>query len=78
MGWASALLMGLSLQASPSAPVASTGPAVATSLCTKKQVDACGCHHVFGARHCHATRKSAHCEAQATAPASAPQPLASL
>jgi len=78
MGWAGALLIGLSLQAAPSAPLASTGPAVSASLCTKKQVDACGCHHVFGARHCHATRKSAHCEAQAKSPVFESRPLASL
>ena len=34
-----------------------------SSVCTKKRVDACGCHHVYGTRHCHPDRKGKHCEA---------------
>ncbi|HVG61964.1 MAG TPA: hypothetical protein VNA24_25600 [Hyalangium sp.] len=32
-------------------------------MCEKKRVDPCGCHHVYGIRHCHPNRKGAHCEA---------------
>jgi hypothetical protein len=42
-----------------------TPPLVRTELCAKKRVDSCGCHHVFGVRHCHPNRRSAHCEAVA-------------
>lgn len=48
------------------------------SVCKKKRVDPCGCHHVYGVRHCHPTRKTDHCEApvRAVAPAaSLPQSL---
>ena len=31
--------------------------------CTKKRVDPCGCHHVFGVRHCHPNRATSHCQA---------------
>jgi hypothetical protein len=34
-----------------------------SSVCKKKRVDACGCHHVYGTRHCHPDRKGKHCEA---------------
>ena len=34
----------------------------ATEPCSRKRVDACGCHHVYGLRHCHPNRKSTHCE----------------
>lgn len=34
-----------------------------SAKCEKKRVDACGCHHVYGLRHCHPTRKTDHCEA---------------
>jgi hypothetical protein len=33
--------------------------------CTKKRVDPCGCHHVYGIRHCHPNRVSGHCESGA-------------
>lgn len=36
---------------------------VGTQKCEKKRVDACGCHHIYGLRHCHPNRKGAHCEA---------------
>jgi hypothetical protein len=36
-----------------------------SSVCKKKRVDACGCHHVYGVRHCHPDRRSKHCEALA-------------
>jgi len=34
--------------------------------CQKKRVDACGCHHVYGIRHCHPNRKTNRCEAVAS------------
>ncbi|MBF5045491.1 hypothetical protein FGE12_23995 [Aggregicoccus sp. 17bor-14] len=37
-----------------------------SSVCKKKRVDACGCHHVYGVRHCHPDRRSKHCEALAS------------
>ena len=53
-----------------------------SSVCTKKRVDACGCHHVYGVRHCHPDRKGKHCEAvvKADAPWLQPgaEPLAAL
>jgi hypothetical protein len=44
-------------------------PAFNPATCAKKRVDACGCHHVYGVRHCHPKRKSNHCEAMAEAQA---------
>ncbi len=49
-----------------------------SSVCTKKRVDACGCHHVYGTRHCHPDRKGKHCEAVVKADAPWLQPLAAL
>ncbi|HEX8435566.1 hypothetical protein [Archangium sp.] len=48
-----------------------TAPVFNPAVCSKKRVDACGCHHVYGVRHCHPKRKSEHCEAmvQANEPA---------
>jgi hypothetical protein len=40
-------------------------PSFGTQSCQKKRVDACGCHHVYGVRHCHPKRKSEHCEVMA-------------
>jgi hypothetical protein len=36
--------------------------AVNPQACAKKRVDACGCHHLYGLRHCHPNRKGPHCE----------------
>ena len=36
--------------------------AVNPQACEKKRVDACGCHHLYGLRHCHPNRKGPHCE----------------
>ena len=48
-----------------------TAPVFNPAVCGKKRVDACGCHHVYGVRHCHPKRKSDHCESmvRATEPA---------
>lgn len=43
-----------------------TPPLLSTKRCSKKPVDACGCHHVYGVRHCHPTRRTNHCEATAS------------
>ena len=45
-----------------------TAPVFNPTTCSKKRVDACGCHHVYGVRHCHPKRKSEHCEAMVQAP----------
>ena len=60
MGAITGILLALSLGGSMS-----DGQVVAqkTVRCEKKRVDACGCHHVYGLRHCHPTRKTDHCEA---------------
>jgi hypothetical protein len=39
-----------------------TAPVYNPSICAKKRVDSCGCHHVYGVRHCHPKRQSDHCE----------------
>jgi hypothetical protein len=38
------------------------GPPLPMAACARKRVDACGCHHVYGLRHCHPNRKSKHRE----------------
>lgn len=43
-----------------------------TVRCDKKRVDACGCHHVYGLRHCHPARKTDHCEAPVKLKVAAP------
>jgi len=55
------LFLAMALHAAPTVPTANQvlNPAV----CEKKRVDPCGCHHVYGIRHCHPNRKGAHCEA---------------
>ncbi|MBX5484582.1 MAG: hypothetical protein IRZ16_22390 [Myxococcaceae bacterium] len=40
-------------------PISTAG----TQKCEQKRVDACGCHHVYGLRHCHPNRRTSHCEA---------------
>jgi hypothetical protein len=44
-------------------PVEVAAPVFNPSICAKKRVDPCGCHHVYGIRHCHPNRKGDHCEA---------------
>ena len=55
------LVLTMALHAAP--PVQMSGQTFNPSVCAKKRVDACGCHHVYGIRHCHPNRKSDHCEA---------------
>ena len=67
MGAIAAVLLALSMGQTTYGAAAeqSRGPS-----CSKKRVDACGCHHVYGLRHCHPNRKTPKCEApvKATAP----------
>jgi hypothetical protein len=67
MGFLSGLFLAVTLQAGP--VEMSAGAVFNPSVCAKKRVDACGCHHVYGMRHCHPNRKSNHCEAPVKAPA---------
>jgi len=69
MGILGALLVAVTVNAGP--VEVKTAPVFNPAVCSKKRVDACGCHHVYGVRHCHPKRKSEHCEAmvQATEPA---------
>lgn len=53
------ILLAMGLNA---APVYLSRP-VDPQICAKKRVDPCGCHHIYGMRHCHPNRKSDHCEA---------------
>ncbi len=64
MGWRGwrALAAGLGLLLLPSLASADE---LGTRGCKKKAVDACGCHRVYGRRHCHPKRQSSHCEALA-------------
>ncbi|MCE9668515.1 hypothetical protein LY474_11900 [Myxococcus stipitatus] len=61
MGFLGGIFLAVALQAVPADTVA--GPVFNPSVCAKKRVDACGCHHVYGIRHCHPNRKGEHCEA---------------
>lgn len=72
------LMLAMALHAAP--PVQMSGQSFNPSVCAKKRVDACGCHHVYGVRHCHPNRKSDHCEApvKATAPEKKPDEPVSL
>ncbi|RKH15860.1 hypothetical protein D7Y13_33060 [Corallococcus praedator] len=65
MGFLTGVVLAMSLQAGPVEMTA--GPVFNPALCAKKRVDPCGCHHVYGIRHCHQSRKSNHCEAQVRA-----------
>jgi len=49
-------------------------PVFAEGPCATKRVDACGCHHVHGIKHCHPNRKTDKC--QATAKGTLPLPSA--
>ncbi|WNG32303.1 hypothetical protein F0U60_00820 [Archangium minus] len=63
MGILGALLVAVTVNAGP--VDVKTAPVFNPSICAKKRVDACGCHHVYGVRHCHPKRKSEHCESMA-------------
>ena len=63
MGILGALLVAMAVNAGP--VEVKTAPVFNPSICGKKRVDACGCHHVYGVRHCHPKRKSEHCESMA-------------
>ncbi|AGC41415.1 hypothetical protein MYSTI_00056 [Myxococcus stipitatus DSM 14675] len=69
MGFLSGIFLAVALQAVPADSLA--GPVFNPSICAKKRVDACGCHHVYGIRHCHPNRKGEHCEAPVKAQVSA-------
>jgi hypothetical protein len=56
------LVLAMALHAAPPVPP-QAGQVFNPSVCAKKRVDACGCHHVYGIRHCHPNRKGGHCEA---------------
>jgi len=66
MGILGALLVAVTVNAGP--VEVKTAPVFNPAVCSKKRVDACGCHHVYGVRHCHPKRKSEHCEAMVQAP----------
>jgi hypothetical protein len=63
MGILGALLVAVTVNAGP--VEVKTAPVFNPSICAKKRVDACGCHHVYGVRHCHPKRKTEHCESMA-------------
>jgi hypothetical protein len=65
MGILGALVVAATLNAGP--VDVKTAPVFNPAICGKKRVDACGCHHVYGVRHCHPKRKSEHCEAMVRA-----------
>jgi hypothetical protein len=65
MGFLSGVFLAVALQAGPVETAAA--PVFNPSICAKKRVDPCGCHHVYGIRHCHPNRKTNHCEAQVKA-----------
>jgi hypothetical protein len=65
MGILGALLVAVTVNAGP--VEVKTAPVFNPAVCSKKRVDACGCHHVYGVRHCHPKRKSEHCEAMVQA-----------
>ena len=66
VGLIGGVLLAVSLGAGP--VETKTAPVFNPTTCSKKRVDACGCHHVYGVRHCHPKRKSEHCEAMVKAP----------
>ncbi len=76
MGILGALLVAVTVNAGP--VDVKTAPVFNPAICAKKRVDACGCHHVYGIRHCHPKRKSEHCEAMAQAPQSSKQNASSV
>jgi hypothetical protein len=60
MGIFGAFVVAMAVQAGPVEVKAA--PVFNPSLCAKKRVDSCGCHHVYGVRHCHTKRQTEHCE----------------
>ncbi|NVI98898.1 hypothetical protein HV824_12320 [Myxococcus sp. AM009] len=77
MGFLGGIFLAVALQAGPvekeQKPVAVAAPVFNPSACAKKRVDPCGCHHVYGIRHCHPNRKGDHCEAPVKAEVEAPR-----
>jgi hypothetical protein len=67
MGFLGGVFLAVALQTAPveqeQKPVEVAAPVFNPSVCAKKRVDPCGCHHVYGIRHCHPSRKGDHCEA---------------
>lgn len=63
MGILGALLVAVTVNAGP--VEVKTAPVFNPSICNKRRVDACGCHHVYGVRHCHPKRQTDHCESMA-------------
>ena len=68
MGFLGGIFLAVALQAAPveqqeQKPEEVAAPVFNPSICAKKRVDPCGCHHVYGIRHCHPNRKGEHCEA---------------
>lgn len=58
-GVVAGIVLALGLNA---APIYLSKPVFNPSICAKKRVDPCGCHHVYGIRHCHPNRMTNHCE----------------
>ncbi|MFP2911267.1 hypothetical protein ACLESD_40835 [Pyxidicoccus sp. 3LFB2] len=72
MGFLGGVFLAVALQTAPveqnqslaeQKPEQVAAPVFNPSICAKKRVDPCGCHHVYGIRHCHPNRKGEHCEA---------------
>lgn len=73
--------MGLAmLVAMLGAPLAAAAPlsTAGTDKCSKKRTDACGCHHVYGLKHCHPNKKTPHCEAPVKSSTKLPTPVQTL
>ena len=66
MGTVRAWVVGVALW-SGAAWAAPPPPSFPLGPCSRKRVDPCGCHHVYGLRHCHPNRKTPHCELPARA-----------
>lgn len=79
MGFLGGIFLAVALQAGPveegqaQEPVEVAAPVFNPSACAKKRVDPCGCHHVYGIRHCHPNRKGDHCEAPVKAEVESPR-----
>lgn len=70
MGFMGGIFLAVALQTAPveqkqesQQPELVAAPVFNPAVCAKKRVDPCGCHHVYGIRHCHPARKGDHCEA---------------
>lgn len=82
MGFLGGIFLAVALHSAPveqqeQKPVEVAAPVFNPSVCAKKRVDSCGCHHVYGIRHCHPNRKGEHCEApvKAQLPAETREPV---